>query len=847
MNRRGFLKTSLAAPAGFVLAHHTDDTPTGAQAVPPESGAVTPGGATGNPGPSVFRLEDFVLEIPQDELVPMDVLEKVANAHAFELWGEDIGRGEPFPLSDADGLYAYVFPFIRGSRQFPSNDAVFSQVRGMRSKHGVRMGADDMPEGYVADLQQYGNGFGAICVAATYSETPVLWMTHFLPGHYLTIESAKEEARRQIGGDPKLISYYYVTPEEQHLEFGSGANTVLLDVAAPGRKVTKEVLKRRRTDPRSEEHIKSARDSWNRLASLPSGGKIPPGGPAGLSPGKDIAPKGYEVDDVSRTHTEMKIAYWELIPKVDHTTKNWCVPSSWAMLLGFYDNYVPGKGTILGYGRLIDYWYELTPGGPNLPNLIDDLLSSKGASAINGYSFPETHSGTDKTKQWNMLKAEVEAGRPCFFNIPGHTTLAFGYRVNFNGDRFAIVYDPPNPNVPTYQNEYNLQVSTGLGSVIISGGTDAENEILIEPDGGQTFYTSVPGEIIWFVWGASIKKTRISISEDGGNKWQVIANNVPTKGAWNGYAWIPGTSGTRVRAKVEGLTDSNVLIAADGSFKNFQVKPSPSASAWKKIWGPTDNVLASGVVGKTDLLVFAVPTSGDGIYRYDGTPMAWTKVGGPGKMFALDDYGHLYGLSPDGGGVFRYNGTPMNWTQVGGPTGAIYAGGAGLFATNPQSGEIWQYSGTPMSWTRIGGPGKMFAVDVKGRLYGVSPDGSAIFRYDGTPMSWTRIQQQSTTGIYAGGCGLYATGGSANDLFYFSLAPNLWAKVGGGGKMFAVDDTGRVYGLSPDAQGVFRYDGDWKMLSRWTKVGGAAGKIFAGGNGRLFATNPQSGDLMSFQ
>jgi hypothetical protein len=47
------------------------------------------------------------------------------------------------------------------------------------------------------------------------------------------------------------------------------------------------------------------------------------------------------------------------------------------MVLGFYDSYVKGKGTLLGYGRFIDHWYELTPGGVNLPNLIDDVLPPK--------------------------------------------------------------------------------------------------------------------------------------------------------------------------------------------------------------------------------------------------------------------------------------------------------------------------------------------------------------------------------------------------------------------------------------------------------------------------------------
>jgi hypothetical protein len=516
------------------------------------------------------------------------------------------------------------------------------------------------------------------------------------------------------------------------------------------------------------------------------------------------------------------------------------------MLLGFYDNYVKGKGTFQGYGRLIDYWYELTPGGFNLPNLIDDLLSPIGASAINNYTFPETKSGGDKAKQWTMLKSEVDAGRPCFFTIPGHCTAAFGYRVDNNGDTFAIVYDPPNPQVPTYVNEYNLLACDGIGAVALGGGTDSENLILIEPDGGETFYTSVPNEVVWFMWGNSIQTMRLSISEDGGNSWQIVADNVPSKGAWNGYAWIAGGSGTRVRVKVEGLTGSHELIAGDGSFHNLEVKPSPQGSAWKKIWGPTEWVVASSVAGTADLVIYATPLSGDGIYRYDAAPMAWSKVGGPGKMFALDDCGQLYGVFDFGSGVYRYDGSPMQWTKIGGAAGAIYAGGNFLFATNPDTGNIYQYQGNPMTWTQVGGPGEMFTVDQKGRLYGVSPNGSGIYRYDGTPMHWTRIADQAGS-IVSGGCGLYATCGANNDVFCFSLVPSLWTMIGGPGKMFAVDDGGRLYGLSPDGGGVYRYDGAWNLQHKWTQIGGPAGKIFAGGQGRLFATNPQTKDLMSYE
>ena len=771
------------------------------------------------------------IELSRTETVSIHTLEKSADACAAELWGRAI-RGAPLPLSDAGGVFAWVYPYALTGDEFPVCGELLRAIRAIRERSMSGKPGESGPAAYFEQLGEFCRRFGSVCVSATQPGAPILSVSHSLASSFILLEAAEREAARQAAGEVTLSGFHYFSPQEQFVEFKSDSQVFVVDAIAPGRSIPAGALTRRsplRGDVEIERGMPGSTQPSPRMA-LEADVPIA----AIREPGSAAAP------------VTKKIANWELIPKVDHTPKNWCVPTSWAMLLGFYDNYADPKGTFLGYGRLIDYWYELTPGGFNLPNLIDDLISTQGASVLNNYTFPEKKANNNKTDQWNMLTSEIDAGRPCFFTMPGHCTTAFGYKVDSAGQKFAIVYDPPNPSTPTYVAEHNLQLCDGVGAVQIGGGTPGHNLVIIEPDGGESFYTSAPNEIIWFSWGDGIKKTRISVSQDGGNNWQQVAAGVATKGAWNGYAWIPAATGTRIRVKVEGLTESDALVAADGSFKNLAIKDPFTGNAWIKIWGPTSDVLVSSVPGKSGVLIFAAPASGDGIYRYDGGPMAWTKVGGPGKQFALDNAGNLYGLSPDGANVFRYDGVPMEWTRIGGAAGAIYAGGNCLFASNPQTGDIWQYNGAPLAWTKIGGPGKEFAVDLKGRLYGISPDGSGLYRYGGVPLQWTRIGNQ-TTAIYAGGCGLYATGGAANDVNYFSLTPHGWTNVGGPGKMFAVDDIGRLYGLSPDGSAVLRYSGTWLTPRQWTKIGGAAGKIFAGGNGRVFATNPQTNDLMSFE
>ena len=53
--------------------------------------------------------------------------------------------------------------------------------------------------------------------------------------------------------------------------------------------------------------------------------------------------------------------------------------------------------------------------------------------------------------------------------------------------------------------------------------------------------------------------------------------------------------------------------------------------------------------------------------------------------------------------------------------------------------------------------------------------------------------------------------------------------------------TQTVFGLSPNRQGVWQYDGSG---TSWTQVGGPARAIYGGGlYGEVAATNPSTGDL----
>ncbi len=89
----------------------------------------------------------------------------------------------------------------------------------------------------------------------------------------------------------------------------------------------------------------------------------------------------------------------------------------------------------------------------------------------------------------------------------------------------------------------------------------------------------------------------------------------------------------------------------------------------------------------------------------------------------------VYGLSPDRSGVYKYQGTPEHWTKIGGPSERLIGGGSKLCALSPQNSDIWQYTGQGDEWQKIGGPGYMF-VNAHDAVYGLSPDRSAVYQYD---------------------------------------------------------------------------------------------------------------------
>lgn len=362
----------------------------------------------------------------------------------------------------------------------------------------------------------------------------------------------------------------------------------------------------------------------------------------------------------------------------------------------------------------------------------------------------------------------------------------------------------------TENNEINSVRQTKDGEYVAVGARGHDSNLYPgEWDEGRIIKTDSLGNQKWLMKiGANIKS--VEITKDGG---YIVAGGDVVAGS------------DKYKALIAKVTDLEW-------------------AGWQKIGlEESVNTLIVGhdnIKGKT-VVYYVHQKSGD-IYKYDGVPFSWTKIGGSGKTFVVTNNGQFYGLSPDGSGVWKWDGVPNQWTQVGGPAGNIYGGGDNLIATNPENGDVYRYNDIPLSWTKIGGPGKTFAVGDGNRIYAISPDGKGVWKWDESPERWTQIGG-SAKNIYAGGTALYMTSPKSGHIYKYNGVPFSWTKIGGPGKTFAVTSNGQLYGLSPDGKSIWRWTG---VPNKWVQIEDAVKDIFGGAYGnRLYAINYNS-DILQY-
>ncbi len=237
-------------------------------------------------------------------------------------------------------------------------------------------------------------------------------------------------------------------------------------------------------------------------------------------------------------------------------------------------------------------------------------------------------------------------------------------------------------------------------------------------------------------------------------------------------------------------------------------------------------------------VVFATSSTTGAIQRYDVATRAWTNVGGPGRMFAVND-ASLYGVSADGAYVLQYT-AGTSWAVIGGASSQIIAGGASLYSVQPGTGDLWRYNGTPWSWTRVGGPGAQFVANRSG-LYALSANRANVLRFDGA--AWSVIGGAAGQ-LFAGPTALYATDPARTYITRYD--GSAWTRIAyaasgllsGNGE---VVDTGEAVYRRSGAQ-VFRHAPVPGAPERWESFDRNAAWLYAG-PGQLLVDRPSGAGL----
>jgi hypothetical protein len=685
-----------------------------------------------------------------ERLVPLEILEKIAHSHAYEIWGEEIAPGPPFPVADRNGnVYAYVFPYMRGSQHFPGYERIFDQVRNLRLEPG---------------LAKMGEQFGAIYVSAHNRDFPVLMITHYLHPYFLAGDLAQDAAGRFFDShDVKLEKIYFLNPHEEYFEFISNGKPVLFNVNSLERKSLAEALDVEPTPPRTGEHIKKIEEAWDRATRL--------------------TPVGTPAEEAAVTHTVKKILHWKRLPLIPHT--RWCVVTTQAHVLGFWDHYAKGSGTFLGYGRFIKYWFEhpifchSTSGAHvpcerseaihnSVPDIIDVIVDPKTKTWRKGFtSFPDfvskmynyTFSSGKMTPKasngwaWNNVKKEVDNGRPSFWSYGGHMVAAIGYRISNLGQKFVIVYDSYGVTFAQKIKEQNYSKCNGFQWAIPGGGANLDHMIIDSPVGGENLTKMAPYDITWWVWGVRIKKSTISFSADGGGNWTIIAGNVNTNLGKNSYQWLPDKATKKGRIRIYCYTGKNELIAADGSENNFTIKTAAlnKWGSWKSLGKPLTGQygVERVVVGQNQdgrLEVFGIGSDSALWHKYQAKPNSstwsgWATLGKPPGGLPLstaavarnqDGRLEVVAIAHDGALWRRYQSKPnkgpwVGWSSMGKPAGVTKFVSRPVIGQNQDgrlevfvfgNGALWHSyqsipnSGSWSAWKSMGTPqgkGKFYA------------------------------------------------------------------------------------------------------------------------------------------
>ena len=683
-----------------------------------------------------------------------------ARAHAAVTWAAPAAMGPILHVFGLDGRpFAYVVPLALGAEIFPPTADLLKRIAALHREAGME------PEGrhwatpaLMRRMEREFGRFGAVYVSAQRTRGPILMTINTLPSFFFMADLASAALQRVADAGPavedtRLGRLMFANPHEELVECTAGDRTLLLDADSMEFVETADYAEALdMLAAAGETSDEGAESAWEAVLAGPLG-------PTTTGDGEEAG-----------ADTVVTVPYPRRIPPVNWTY--WCSPTAWTMVLSSWDNFTPGAGTYLGYGKVVDFWFDHDPTMHNVPNLIDEIIdktktppnwAGDAIAIVNaqGYSFsassPPIVCNAGNGWGWAGIKAEIDAGRPVLVGMTsksgpddnGHTMVVYGYRVASTGQRFFQLL---NTWGDTWDQQ-SIELATGIwqglpliemsfGWVHPGGGSGIDHLVLIQPGGNEKLSRLFPYDIVWYTWGASITRARLSQSCDGGRTWQVIAADVPTTTGTNSYRWVPQQQAARCRVRVEGFTASGNLVAGDGSRQNvvIQTQPLNNWGGWLGLGRPGADVSHMSVGRNADgrLELVAATTDGSVWHRYQAAPtgqswIGWDSMGQPSEStwirmveMAANADGRLeiIALGSDGALWHRWQPQPSQgpwggWSSLGKPRGValrrlavdrnkdgrLQAFAIGdddtLWTSNQTSPGSQSWNG----WSSLGGPG----------------------------------------------------------------------------------------------------------------------------------------------
>jgi hypothetical protein len=504
--------------------------------------------------------------------IPYNLAKNVAEHKAVSVFGQGISLGPGIPYYDIeDNLMGYEFGVsFRGT--FPEESALLallSEKRGIVEEVESNGGFQDVIK-LKKNLAGIGS-YGRIFVSVSSGDFPVPELGEGLPPYYRRYSQAMAVARDYLNGEPSFIRVYYLTPWIKWYRFSANGKDVF---------VREQSLECDRPQDIYSIHLEKCenyqtlekyhRRIWKEIRS----------------------------GDYSSIQMGARAGYIDSVPEYDWSYG--CTPTASAMVMGYWDE--------RGYDRLVDWYfnhYDVASSQLvlNVPNVQKELAiamntdTTTGGTSIyaiagghivvannyNGYNFSAERSPMGNTGNdfvWSWITTEVDGGRP--FNWSNlyywfqnqfihHSVTGYGY----TDDKYVYIFTTWmwGEQLWYYYTYHSGTYSQPWVITAVPGGSEPHKVTLITPDGGEIWYAASTETVEWTTEGGSVDHLGIWFSSNGGEDWQSLANNAPNTGSFDWYVQPDSLSTYRARIRLEAYDSGSNLLGADGSAKDFTVRP----------------------------------------------------------------------------------------------------------------------------------------------------------------------------------------------------------------------------------------------------------------------------------